>query len=777
MAGNKWQATLIAVAALLTLVLLGPTVWARGQINLYTRDLVRIWQPDRLIPTDDACPPLADAAQLQAMQARLAQADGADAHRLLHQGELACLQGDVRRAGAIWMAGQASYLPDPVLLLDAGIAGFSDGRILETPEDEGIGRYAASRSAASKKAADIAIAWQEMSFAYDPSTKTAGRLAALYSKNGQKADAKNVWGRLEAAYPESNAVHWQARGKALEQKKEWAGAMNAYEKAATLEKLPADAFKDFLQAGVMGVRAKAFDEAEGSYQKAIAVMPDKIDGYLGVADVFRTQKRYDDAIAWYQKTGALFPQDYRPPYYLGLVARAQKDYERALDYFEQSLTLKPNNAGVLYYKATVLDALQRRGEAIGALSQAIEHHPSHPESWRKLLAKWQRYPDYAQDPDRWWERGRAAEKEKDWAQAAAIYAEGAGKALPPDDYRLLEREALMHRYLKEWDAAAALYEDLVHRYPEEINAYLGRGEVARSQKLYDEAAGWFARAQELFPQDYRPPYYLGLVARAQKDYEKALDYFEQSLTLKPNNAGVLYYKALVLEALQRRVEAISVMALAVELHPSHPESWRKLLAKWQRYPDYAQDPDRWWERGRAAEKEKDWAQAAAIYAEGAGKALPPDDYRLLEREALMHRYLKEWDAAAALYEDLIQRYPEEINAYLGRGEVARAQGQYEEAQTWFEKARNLFPQDYRPPYYLGLTARGAKNYEEALAFFDQTLRLKPDYVYALYYKAQVLKALERQDEAISVLSRAIEKHPNHPESWQNQLADWQGEQK
>ena len=268
---------------------------------------------------------------------------------------------------------------------------------------------------------------------------------------------------------------------------------------------------------------------------------------------------------------------------------------------------------------------------------------------------------------------------------------------------------------------------------------------------------------------------MGLVAQAQKRHDDALAYFDQSLGLKPNNPSVLYYKATVLDALQRRSEAIETLTQALALMKKKPEGWQKLLDKWLRYPDYAQDPGRWWERGQAAEKEKDWAQAAAIYAEGAGKAQPPDDYRLLEREALMHRYLKEWDKAADLYDDLVKRYPDKIDAYLGLGETYRAQGRYEEAASWFQRARELFPDDYRPPYYLGVTALNAHEYDEALAYFDEALALKPGYVYAFYYKAQTLKAMGRVDEAIVALSQAIELHPSHPESWKEQLSQWQGQ--
>jgi tetratricopeptide (TPR) repeat protein len=764
---------LIAAAALLTLVLLGPTLLARAQVNLFSAELARQWTPDTLIPTDAACPP-AENDSVQEMQARLARADGADAHAALHQGQLACLDGDVERAGEIWLTGQnGAYVTDPVQFLDAAIARFTNNEVLETTDAKSIGGYAARQSRTSEKNdLDTAIGWQEMAFAYVPTTKTGDRLVALYKKAGQKEKAEQVWGRLTAAYPEDNQMHWLGRGRAMEQQKDWTGAMAAYLKAAQLAKTPTDQFGDYLGAGAMGRRAKMFEEAEAAYRQAIQTMPDKIKGYLEMGGTFREQKAYDEARTWYEKAGELFPDDHRPPYYLGLLSLSQKRYEDAVSHFDRSLALKPNNPSVLYNKAAALDRMQRRGEAIEVLTQAIDHHSNPPESWQKLLARWQRYPDYAQDPRRWWELGQAAEKEKNWAQAADIYHEGAGKAQAPDDYRLLEREALMHRYLKEWDAAAAIYEDLVQRYPEKINAYLGRGEVARAQMQYEEAAQWFARAQELFPEDYQPPYYLGLVAQAQKDYEKALAYFDQSLSLRPENANVLYYKAAVLDALGRREEAIRVMDQAIQIAQNPPQNWSDILEYWRQYPTSEVDPKHWAELGEKAARGKDWKQALAFYQKAASLSTDANAFPYWLRVGEMRLHSKDYEGAETAYRKALSLNDQVIEPYLGVGDSFRLRGELDKANSWYNKALAIATDDYRPYYYLGIIALTAKRYEEALSFFDQSLSIKPDNVYAMYYKAVTLKHMGREDEAIDTLARAVELHPDHPESWQNLLSQW-----
>ena len=367
----------------------------------------------------------------------------------------------------------------------------------------------------------------------------------LYKKNGEETQIKKVWQQLADETDTQTPDHWWALGQLAELNKDWENAAADYKRGAIMPE--ADAFKFYMHLGQLYFR----------------------------------QNQYSQASRWFKQASQEKPQSTQPYYFLGLAARGQKQYAKALSYFDQALLRNSNDANSSYYKAVTLDDLGRRAEAIDLLATVIRDRPKPPESWRKLLDKWQRYPDYARDPDRWWQKGREAEKDKDWEKAAAFYHEGAGKALPPDDYRLLEREALMYRNLKKWDKAASIYEDLITRYPDKLNAYLGRGEVARVQKQYDEADRWFVRAQKVAPDDYRPPYYLGLVARNQQHYEKALTLFESSLAQKPDNPGVLYYKAVTLDKLGRRAEAIETLKKAIAASPHPPESWNNLLRQWQ----------------------------------------------------------------------------------------------------------------------------------------------------------------------------------------------------
>ena len=572
------QRFLFLSVSLLLLFFGVPSVGAAAAVNAFSLELIRLWTPDTLMPSQPACKLAANTETTKRMGNWLEQASDRDAHAAFHRGVLACLQGNEKKALEAWLEDNNH----PASVLFAAIAAFAQGHRLETPFADQVGNYGYNMGGIREREGNIfsAISWYSFSLAYRADVKAADKLANLYHVRGEDGLAEETWRRVAEALPTSAPGHWEALAQTAELKQEWSTAADAYAQGAAIADTTA-AYSLWLQSGYAWLRAKVHSSAEEAFRQALTLNPDKVDAYLRMGEVFRYQKRYEEAAIWYQRARGVAPNHYAPPYYLGLLERAQGNYEAALIYFEQSLALKPDNVDVLYYKALMLDALQHRGDAITVLNQAIATHKNPPQSWLDLQKRWQRYPIYAEDPDRWWEKGQVAEKEKDWARTAAIYEAGAARAFPPDDYRLLNRAALMYRYLEAWEQATAIYEDLIGRYPDRLDAYLGLGEVFRLQGKYDTAAVLFRQAQAVDSDHYAPPYYLGLVSYAQKHYGEALDYFETSLTLKPENPGALYYKAQALKALDHPREAIEILTEAIAHHSNPPESWQELLEKWE----------------------------------------------------------------------------------------------------------------------------------------------------------------------------------------------------
>ena len=141
----------------------------------------------------------------------------------------------------------------------------------------------------------------------------------------------------------------------------------------------------------------------------------------------------------------------------------------------------------------------------------------------------------------------------------------------------------------------------------------------------------------------------------------------------------------------------------------------------------------------------------------------------------MWRYLEQPEQAGSIYHDLVSRYPDRMDAYIGLGDLARERSAWNEAMRWYKKAWQGAPDHYVPPYYLGLTAYYAKRYQEALEYLNRSLVLNPRTPWTWYFKALSLKALERDQDAVAALEKAIALYKSPPADWVKVLKQWQGE--
>ncbi|MBL8024201.1 MAG: tetratricopeptide repeat protein [Elusimicrobia bacterium] len=117
------------------------------------------------------------------------------------------------------------------------------------------------------------------------------------------------------------------------------------------------------------------------------------------------------------------------------------------------------------------------------------------------------------------------------------------------------------------------------------------------------------------------------------------------------------------------------------------------------------------------------------------------------------------DKAAALFQEVIQRHPEDIQvrnslglAYLAMGDPTRAVGALEEA-------KRLKPFDPTPLANLAVVYLRIGHFAKALEFNEKALHLDPSFVEALFGKAESLRALDRWPEAIDAYRATILLNP------------------
>lgn len=79
------------------------------------------------------------------------------------------------------------------------------------------------------------------------------------------------------------------------------------------------------------------DDAERDYQQVVHILPDRIDGYLGLAEVALQRGEYERALAHARQAAKGAPRDWRVAYSLALIADRLGDANAALEYAQAAL--------------------------------------------------------------------------------------------------------------------------------------------------------------------------------------------------------------------------------------------------------------------------------------------------------------------------------------------------------------------------------------------------------------------------------------------------------
>ncbi len=139
--------------------------------------------------------------------------------------------------------------------------------------------------------------------------------------------------------------------------------------------------------------------------------------------------------------------------------------------------------------------------------------------------------------------------------------------------------------------------------------------------------------------------------------------------------------------------------------------------------------------GEILESQKRWEAARAMYQQ----VDPETPYRWLVdiRIAMINDILGETEDAVALLQQMIEMYPERVDALIHLGDLFSGQERYQEAIAAYDQAvaqiGDLDPRHWKLLYVRGISLERAKQWQRAESDFLQALELKPDQPYVLNY--------------------------------------------
>src|SRR5579872_7071667 len=213
----------------------------------------------------------------------------------------------------------------------------------------------------------------------DPSSEEAiTTLAMLYTDEGDTSRALQVLSSVPDAG--RSAKLYAALGATYEQRKDYKGAIDAYQHGIELDRDNLDAIRglaeNYLNDGQI-------DKALDQYKVIADANPEDAQTYLRMSEIYRRQGKYDEALESLKKAQAMVPDALEVPYNIAVVYEAQGRYDDAVKIL-QDLLKKTEKADNSYSQAD----RNNRGifiERLGMVYRDQENYSAAVEAFRKMI--------------------------------------------------------------------------------------------------------------------------------------------------------------------------------------------------------------------------------------------------------------------------------------------------------------------------------------------------------------------------------------------------------
>jgi tetratricopeptide (TPR) repeat protein len=398
----------------------------------------------------------------------------------------------------------------------------------------------------------------------DPTSEEAiTTLAMLYTDEGDTARALQVLSSVPDAG--RSAKLYAALGATYEQRKDYKGAIDAYQHAIQLDRDNLDAIRglaeNYLNDGQI-------DKALEQYKVIADANPEDAQTYLRMSEIYRRQGKYDEALDSLKKAQAMVPDALEVPYNIAVVYEAQGRYDDAVKIL-QDLLKKTEKADNSYSQAD----RNNRGifiERLGMIYRDQENYSAAVDAFHKMIplgddnakTAYQEIIDTYRDAKEWPQATAAAKEavqkmpdDRELRMVLDAQLADTGDPEKPladvrslltgkqDDRDVYVRLAIMYTRLKRWNEAESALDkgELLSTKPEDKEyLYFLRGSTYEREKKYDQAEAEFKKVLASNPQSAVTLNYLGYMnADRGVDLEQSLDMIKQAVSLDPTNGAYL----------------------------------------------------------------------------------------------------------------------------------------------------------------------------------------------------------------------------------------------
>ncbi len=445
--------------------------------------------------------------------------------------------------------------------------------------------------------------------------------------------------------------------------------------------IPDDYIFDFV-IGTAYMKVKEFAKSIEPFERALLKSPDNIGIYNSLGTAYMATNKSDEAVKCYKKALELAPENPMSYYNLGSAYQIQQNHEEACSYFKQAIKLDNEDEGFKVAYAMSLVKCGKYEEAIDVYKKLLVQHPEKDNYKYNLVTCYEAMGNFqtaisiletlvyvntkfilpAQKLANLYIRTNQPNKAKD------IYDNILLKNNPTAE--TLHQYAILSSSLCDTDTAEKMLKKVIKMKPEIAKAHKDLGIIYLNKRLFKYAEDEFQTALKLAPNDFDIIFEYGNYLYSTSNNTEAERYYGEALMLEPDNILALTFMALNKLVLNQLDEAKEYIMKALKINPHH---------------EYIQ-----FCAGRIfyARKEYEDAKHYLIHA-----VEQNPDVETQNTLALTYYELGEYENAANILKNLLQKYPENISILMSLAKCYEGLKDNDSALEYLDKVVSIFPED------------------------------------------------------------------------------------
>jgi len=290
----------------------------------------------------------------------------------------------------------------------------------------------------------------------------------------------------------------------------------------------------------------------------------------------------------------------------------------------------------------------------------------------------------------------------------------------------------------ETENALESYQKAYQLKPEDSRVMTGYAACLISDSKFDQASEIYEKIIQIDPQNVNALFNLAAVNRQKGDYQKAEEAYSKIISIDPEYKDAYFNRGILrLSRLQDQLSVLVADKDSIEQNPKDnelPSRYELARGEYEKY---------------FAKAESDLERSAEIDS--------TDNEVYFHMGLLYISKAQAYDLVLSTYRDSMEKRPKD-KQLPGRSDSARAEQKQRlgEAETFFQKALTLAPNDLESLKYLGFSLLRQDKWEEASKTLERLVELAPRDKEAWGYLSIAYARLGEKDKAEEALKKSRE---------------------